>query len=513
MVTMDRAQLVVVGAGIAGATAAAEAVRLGLGVTLVDEHPVDLATMGMDTPYFFGPRLLPTLADRGVMLERVISASEHLQRADGAGATVLLGTCVWGSFAPGENSRQLAAPCLGLADSARSWLLEYDALILAPGARDLVLGFPGWELPGVLGAQAAMALMTRYHALSAQRLVILGSSALGLRVAGTAVEQGIEVAAIVDVAGRIQGPAELWAPLAARGIRFVGGHVVQAVAGAKEVESIRLVPVDATMRPATGPVTELACDTVCLAIGLVPNVELPYLTRCRFSYRGDLGGFVPDRDASLQTSVERVFVAGDGGGVHESMVADDRLAAAQGRLAAVAAAETLGALPAERTRALKQELGATPMGSAAASEETGRQAWVRALIAAGDPDVAVCQCEAVTRRELLDVTPPKYLGWAPPRPWPTKMPTVTLEAGSAHPDLVKRLTRAGMGHCQGRRCREQVALLLAHAAAVDVSAVPLASYRPPVRPLPMKVLWPEDEPEEVRRKWAGWFSPWYKVHG
>ena len=47
----------------------------------------------------------------------------------------------------------------------------------------------------------------------------------------------------------------------------------------------------------------------------------------------------------------------------------------------------------------------------------------------------------------------------------------------------------------------------------DRPVVPLASYRPPVRPLPMKVLWPEDEPEEVRQKWAGWFSPWYKVHG
>jgi D-hydroxyproline dehydrogenase subunit alpha len=90
---------------------------------------------------------------------------------------------------------------------------------------------------------------------------------------------------------------------------------------------------------------------------------------------------------------------------------------------------------------------------------------------------------------------------------------VTLAAGSAHPDLLKRLTRAGMGHCQGRRCREQVALLLAYTTGVDVAAVPLASYRPPVRPVPMNVLSPDDEPEELRLRWPLWFSPFTKVHG
>jgi D-hydroxyproline dehydrogenase subunit alpha len=510
---MDRQQVVVVGAGVAGTAAALEAVRLGLGVTLVDEHPIDLPTMAMDTPYFFGPRLVPTLADRALMRERVMGSSEPLQRAREAGVSVLLGTCVWGSFTPDENSRHLTTRSLGLADGTRSWLVEPEALILAPGARDLVLAFPGCERRGVLGAQAAMALMTRYRALSAQRMVVLGSGALGLRIAAEAAERGIEVAGIVDVAARVQGPSELWAPLAARGVPFFGGHVVQRVEGDKDVEGMRLVPVGGATPTATGAVTELACDTVCLAVGLVPNVELPYLAQCRLSYRGNLGGWVPDRDESLQTSRERVYVAGDGGGVHDTMVADPGVAAAQGRLAAMAAAEALGALPPSRAQAMKQELGWARTVPSPATEADGRGAWVHALVAAGGLDVVACPCEGVTRRELLDVAPPRYLAWSPPGAWSSKMATVTTEDRSAHPDLLKRLTRAGMGHCQGRRCREQVALLLADAAGIDVSTVPLASYRPPVRPLPMKVLWPEDEPEAVRQRWAGWFSPWYKVHG
>jgi thioredoxin reductase len=489
----------VVGGGAAGASAAIEAARLGLSVTLVDEHPVDLATMGMDTPYFFGPRLMPTLADRGLMMERIIGSSDGLQQADEAGAKVLLGTCVWGSFRPGENSRQLERGCLGLADGERSWLLEYDRLILAPGARDFVLSFPGRELPGVVGACGATALMTRYQAFTGQRMVVLGSGDLGLHTALLALDHGIDVAAIVDVSAEVRGRAELAARLAARGVPFFTSQVVKEVGGAKEVESVRLVRVDADMQPVSGSESEVACDTVCLALGLVPNVELAYLTGCRLGFQPDRGGWVPARGADGQTSVDGVYVVGDAGGVVGEMITTPGIAADEGRAAAAAAAQPTAARSATAAAAGASDAGAVD-----------RESWLRALVAVGGMDVVVCQCEGVTRQELLEVKPPKYLG-TPPRPWQSKMATV-LDPGPAHPDLLKRLTRAGMGHCQGRRCREQVALLLAGASGVDVSQVPMASYRPPVRPVPMRILWPEDEPEELRQKWASWFHPWVRVH-
>jgi hypothetical protein len=193
------------------------------------------------------------------------------------------------------------------------------------------------------------------------------------------------------------------------------------------------------------------------------------------------------------------------------MVTNSRVAADQGRLAAIIVAEASGALTRDRARALKQELAAVQdgVGAAGRGADPGLVAWLRSLVAAGGMDVVVCQCEGVTRQELVDVSPPRYLNRSSAR-WATKLPSI-VEAGPAHPDLLKRLTRAGMGHCQGRRCREQVAMLLADATGVDVSEVPLASYRPPVRPVPMKVLAAEDEPEAVREKWASWFSPWISV--
>jgi hypothetical protein len=224
----------------------------------------------------------------------------------------------------------------------------------------------------------------------------------------------------------------------------------------------------------------------------------------------ELGGWVPDRDAKMRTTVEGVYVVGDGGGVHGDMVTDPRFAIDQGRMAAIAVAEARGILGRDRAGALEEKISLARGGGMAAARNPDQDAWLRSLVAAGGMDVVVCPCEGVTRQELVDVCPPKYLGGSPGRRWETKLPTI-LEAGPAHPDLLKRLTRAGMGHCQGRRCREQVAMLLAGAAGIDVSEVPLASYRAPVRPVPMRILSAQDEPEAVRARWASWFSPWIKV--
>ena len=148
-------QVVVVGGGVAGCSAALEAAKLGLRVTLIDEHPQSLQMMSLDTPYFYGARLAAVLSDVSVTGERVLGANDLLLECLEAGVEILTGTCSWGSFRPGPNNTNLKIPQLGVADGERSWLIEYEHLILATGARDLVLSFAGWHLPGVLGANGA----------------------------------------------------------------------------------------------------------------------------------------------------------------------------------------------------------------------------------------------------------------------------------------------------------------------------------------------------------------------
>ena len=147
---MTAVRLIIVGAGPAGCAAALHAAAQGMGVTLIDEHPQSLEAMSVDAPYFYGTRMSAVLSDESTIADRVLFANDALLECAEAGVDVLTGTCVWGHYVPGENSTRLRVKQVGLADKEKSWLLEYDHLILAPGSRDLVLSFPGWHLPGVL---------------------------------------------------------------------------------------------------------------------------------------------------------------------------------------------------------------------------------------------------------------------------------------------------------------------------------------------------------------------------
>jgi len=500
-----RVPLVVVGAGAAGVAAATEAARAGVDVLLLDENPIDPDMMAMDVPLHFGQRMSPSVRNRALMVERVVEANPALAEAYEAGVDVQLGTSVWGAFRNGPTVRELEGPILGLSSEERSWLVGYHRLVVAAGVRDLGMAFAGWEKAGTAGANGAHSLMTRYRALASRRMVVLGSGTVGLRTAALALERGVEVAGVVEVSPEARGDETIRRALEGQGVRFYTAHTVrEARGGTGEVEAIVLVRLHGHLTPIGGTETEIACDTVCLAIGLVPNVELLSLLGCRLRFRSELGGFVPEIDDRMGTSVPDVFVAGDCAGFHDGMITDARVARDQGRLAGIAAAESLGAIPGGRAEALRTELG-HPSGSGPREVHSHWQRWLQSLINAGGWDVYTCQCEEVTRRELVDVQPPRYLGRQSERMRARTLGAL-LKEGPINPDQVKRLTRAGMGPCQGRRCREQVALLLASEANTPIGEMPLASYRPPVRPLPLNVLWPHDEPEETREQWVSWFG-------
>ena len=105
----------------------------------------------------------------------------------------------------------------------------------------------------------------------------------------------------------------------------------------------------------------------------------------------------------------------------------------------------------------------------------------------------------------MELRPPRYLNWGASQLPSRDVPALAKE-GPINADQVKRLTRAGMGTCQGRRCREQIQMLLAMSAGVPPAQIPLAGYRAPVRPLPLAALWPHDETQETRDNWDVWFG-------
>ncbi len=438
-------QVLIIGAGPAGTAAAISEAKAGAEVLLVDENPVTASLMGLDTPLYFGGRMTTAVQRQERMIAQIFATNPALEEALELGVEVALATCAWGVFVNGPGLAALPRPVVGLANEMRAWLVGFDKLVLATGARDIPMAFPGWDQPGVMGAGGFTALVERYDAFAGRRIVVLGSGELALKTATLARSRGLDVAAIVEALPQAQavvGPDLADIPL------LTGQVIHTAQGGLTGVERIQV-------GPAGGPTTELSCDTVVMCIGMAPAIELLNAAGGGLTLDSQRGGHVPVLTGKGATTLPNVFVTGDCAG--------------------------FGA---------PQDSQAYQMG------------WIRALLSVGDGQVMVCQCEEVTRADLLGVQPPNYLQ-RPERLAGRDIHTL-LADGPINQDQIKRLTRACMGACQARRCREQVALTLA--CATQSARVPLAGFRAPVRPLPLKVLADWEEAAAMTAGWDVWFG-------
>ncbi len=494
----ERTQLLVIGAGPAGLASAIEAAERGLSVVLVDENPVSITTMGDEVPLHFGQAMSAQARNRNAMMEAFIASEPLIEAAFEAGVDLRLGTACWGLYSNGPSLGWLPGTVAGLNDDERCWMLAAQQVIVATGRRDMGLAFPGWEKPGVLGATAALALAGRYGALEPRRIVMLGSSTEALVTALALRDAGVVVAAIVEQADEIIGSPELAGRLKAGGTQLLTRHVVREATGRDHVEAALVSTVDTEGR-AFGPERSLACDGIVLAVGATPVIDLLDALGCRIAFQPERGGYAPLVDGDQRTSLRNVFAVGDAAGLWSDKTRDRSIAEAEGRCAAAAIARDCGV---DDGRAVA---AAAPPGAPECDISAYRLAWVRASVVEARAEVHVCQCEEVTAREILEVRPPRYLGWQDERRNDRSL-SALLGDGPPNPDQVKRLTRAGMGPCQGRRCREQVSALLALGAAVPLSSIPLASYRAPVRPLPLSIAGQIPEAPEQAEHWDTWFG-------
>jgi thioredoxin reductase len=455
----EHAAVLVIGAGDTGMAAAIDAARSGTQTVLIDEHPLDPSLFGLDVPFHFGQRANGSVQNQGRALDQIARSRPRLDEAFEAGVDVRLGVTAWAGFVNGPTAHGLPKPVIALADFNRSWLMSFDKLIVAAGRRDLGFAFPGWELPGVMGAAALHALIHRYRAFAGRRILVLGGGRLGFETALDARREGFDVAAIVEVAPAFSAPKDMIEAAQTAGIALhAASTIARAEGSAAGIGRAHVVALDDALAPIAGSERTIDCDTICLALGAVPNIELLDQLGCKLTYRANQGGHVPLLTPDGKTSLQGVFAIGDCAGI--------------------------------------------------ASDEDGPQrlqTWTRAALAVGGLDVAVCQCEEVTRRDLLEVRPPRYLDRDSAGLRARNLQTL-LADGPVNQDQIKRLTRAGMGTCQGRRCREQVTALLALAGGIAPEAVPLPSCRAPLRPLPLSVLRDGHEHPGMRSGWDVWFG-------
>jgi thioredoxin reductase len=317
-----RVDVAVVGAGPAGLCAAAEAARHGCEVALLDENAKAGGQLFKQIHKFFGSRAHHA-GRRGIDI-----GAELLDEVAGLGVHVCLGAAVWGLY---------EGKTLAVAESDHSWRLAAGAIVLATGATENGLSFPGWTLPGVMGAGCAQTMINVHRVLPGRRVLMVGSGNVGLIVAYQLLQAGAEVAAVVDVLPRVGGYPVHAAKIARAGVPVLTGHTVKAVAGDGVAEEATVWAVDEHFRGMPGSEQAFRVDTVALAVGLSPMAELAWLAGCRMGHVPELGGHVPVHDGRMATSVPGVFVAGDVSGVEEASSAME-----EGRLAGVWAARAAG---------------------------------------------------------------------------------------------------------------------------------------------------------------------------
>jgi len=354
---LRKTDVAIVGGGPAGLCAAITAARLGAGVVLIDDNDRLGGQLVKQTHKFFGSRR-HYCGTRGMDIATILEQELRTLPAE-----ILPGTSVVGLY---------CGKVLALASCERFAKLGFRCLIVATGAAENNLRFENNDLPGVYGAGAVQTLMNVYGVRPGSRVLMVGSGNIGLIVSYQLLQAGIDVAAVVEALPRIGGYHVHAAKLARLGVPILTSHTVTRALGNEEVEGAVICRVDKNFKPFTRTARRLRVDTICLAVGLTPLSELLWQTGCNMVYVPELGGHVAWHNASMQTSLCHVYLAGDVSGIEEASTA-----MLEGRVAgAHAAAQVLGPGPeAEQVIAESQaELCAIrhgPFGDKAACGKAG----------------------------------------------------------------------------------------------------------------------------------------------
>jgi len=329
-------EIAIVGGGPAGLAAAIEAASAGAQVTVIDENSRPGGQLFKQIHKFFGSKA-HLAGVRGFEI-----GNRMLRQIQDLRVNVCLDSVVY-ALADGNT--------LAVVKQGQTVEVRAEKMIVATGASENVINFPGWTLPGVIGAGAAQTMINVHRVLPGKRVLMIGSGNVGLIVSYQLMQAGADVVALVEALPKINGYGVHAAKIRRAGVPILVSHTVREVQGKENVAGAVVVRLDERFRHVPGSEQFFAVDTVCMAVGLSPLSELCRLLGCQFTYLPEMGGFVPLHDANMETSVPGLYVAGDLTGVEEASTAME-----EGRLAGVSAAVALGYLDSAQAEVRKEEI-------------------------------------------------------------------------------------------------------------------------------------------------------------
>jgi NADPH-dependent 2,4-dienoyl-CoA reductase/sulfur reductase-like enzyme len=450
-------QLAVIGAGPAGLAAATVAAEQGIEVAVFDEQlaPGGQIYRAMESIPEHRARQLGDEYQRGRKLVGAFRAS---------GAKYYPETQVWSLNGQRE---------IGLVHEGQAYTLTADQVVVASGAIERPVPFPGWTLPGVMNAGAGQILFKAHGIVPGDGVVLAGSGPLLLLLAWQYLHAGVGVEALLDVTpmmNHLYALPKLPRALLAghyitKGMRYKRDLKRAGISTLHNVRSLRAQGKDTLQAVSflhNGREQSLETAVLLVHFGVIPHTQLGRVAGCRHVWDDSQLCWRPQLDEWGRTSVDGILIAGDGGGIGGARSAEHA-----GRLAALQVLYALGALD----RSARQRLARN-------DRKWMREEWhIRPFLeaffrisddmlqVAGD-DTLVCRCEEVSAGQIR----------------------AAVADGHRGSNQVKFLTRCGMGPCQGRQCAEAVSHIVAAASGKALQDIGHYRQRPPVNPLTLGQL-------------------------
>ena len=456
MAFLSAPDLLVIGGGAAGLSAAATANGLGLSVELFDERPA----LGGNFYAGVGERL----GDNGALGRDYARGPALLARA--TAATLTTNTFAWRIERDGRTF------VVEQGGEVRS--VAPKKLLIATGAMERPVPIRGAVLPGVMYAGAAQLMLKSAGSVPAGRCVLVGGGPLLLLLATQLLASGVRPTGIVETAPRpgfgailAKVPAVLNAPdLLMKGIGLLRAIKQAGVPWHRRATGVSIVGHDRAERidfsDQQGRRRSIDADLVLLHDGIIPNDQLTRQLGCRESWNEGQHCFQPVVDEWGETSLPGVFAAGDCTGIWGA-----RAAELSGELAVFEIARQLGRIG-ETDRDRRAQNPRRVLGRQRAFRPFLEAQYPPAISRAGEAasDTIICRCENVTAGEIR----------------------LAVAQGATGPDQLKSFTRCGMGPCQGRSCSMAVAEIIASETGSTIEAIGRHDVRPPLKPLPLGLI-------------------------
>ena len=462
-----QAEFLVIGAGPAGMSVATKLAQSGVTVLVVDERKA------LGGQYFKQPS--SSFAVNESQLDSQYRKGRALmQKFDQSGAKILLGVKIWAADSP---EYFLAY------DENKKYVLKPNKVVIATGAFERGLAFPGWTLPGVMTTGAGQSLLRSYQVAPGNCVAIAGNGPLNLQLAAELIRTGAKVSVIAESSKVLRpknlmrgiglfllspkialtGAGYIFTILKAK-TKILTGQVVIQASGTENISQVNFAPIDSKGNPSTKSeeITSFAVDSLTTGYGFMPSNEIARMLGCAHKIDKRWHYLTTTRNLIGATNLANVWVIGDGSGINGAQVAKSN-----GDLLALELLRQRGekqSLP----KILRRRIAYLRLINQLSFQRILWQIFKAPILLdqVATEETNICRCLSITLAQTrLAITED------------------TITAGAA-----KRINRVGMGRCQGRYCSPIIQKLVADNSGVQIDE--FAGFAPqiPIKPVEIGVI-------------------------